>query len=282
MKQLSQLDILSFAIDLQAYLTLRSSEGNKKTIFGKYNKTDKLDASKKLLALLEGKDISFTDNEISIIRNGRLGNLCRKFAKKHGFTTLREFLKSIEFKDYTSKNISHDLKVDTNKCTEFLSNEIKNNNYTIKDDLWKNAKTVQADQTFLTKINGLIDLCYKFCKDQVDDEIFTKTPFHKWTLMDRYNNPPVMEFYVLGNFYYVSDRVPSNGELRSDNFLNIMKKNPNLNITSLIEEYPFDLIFMISECQQIVTKLKEMEMETKNSDKNKNLRALIFKKYYGY
>lgn len=278
MKQISELKILSFAIDLQAYMKLRSSEDNKKTIFGIYDKTDKLDASKKLLNLLEGKDIKFTDNEISILRNGRLGNLCRKFAKKHGFTTLREFLKSLEFKNYTSKNISHNLKVDTDEYTESLSKEIKNNNYTIKDDLWENAKTMQADHSFLTKIDGLIDLSYKFCKDQIDDEIFTKTPFHKWTLMGRYESPPVMEFNVLGNFYYVSDRVPSRGELRSDNLLNIMRKNPNLNITSLIEEYPFDLICMISESQQIVIEL----MKTETSDNNTKLRRSIFKKYYGY
>lgn len=278
MKHISELQILSFAIDLQAYMKLRSSEDNKKTIFGRYDKTDKLNVSKKLLTLLEGGDIKFTDNEISILRNGRLGNLCRKFAKKHGFTTLREFLKSIEFKNYTSKNISHNLKVDTDEYTESLSKEIKNNNYILKDDLWKNAKAMQVDQSLLTKIDGLIDLSYKFCKDQVNDEIFTKTPFNKWTLMGRYESPPVMEFNVLGNFYYVSDRFPSRGELRSDVFLNIIKKNPNLNITSLIEEYPFDLICMISESQEMVAKL----MDIKTSNNNKNLRKSIFKKYYGY
>lgn len=278
MKQISELQILSFAIDLQAYMKLRSSEDNKKTIFGRYNKTDKLDASNKLLTLLEGEDIKFTDMEISILRNGRLGNFCRKFAKKHGFTTLREFLKSIEFKNYTSKNISHNLKVDTHNYTKLLSENIKNNNYINKDDVWREVRTIQDDQSFSVKIDGLIDLCYDFCKDQIGDKIFIETPFHKWTLIDRYATPPVMEFKVLENFYYVSNRLSTNGELRSDVFLNIIKKHPNMNIQSLVEECPFDLICMISESQQLISGL--MTIET--SDKNKILRKSIFKKYYNY
>lgn len=278
MKQLSQLDILSFAIDLQAYLKLRSSEGNKHTIFGRYDKTDKLNASNKLLGLLEGKDTNFTDNEISTIRDGRLGNLCRRFAKKHGFLTLREFLQSLEFKDYTNKNISRDLKVNIDGYTKSLSENIKNMNYKTKDNLWEEARMLQSNQSFLTKIDGLIDLTYSFCKDQVSDKVFTETPFRKWILIARYKNPDMMEFNVLGNYYYVSDREATKGELRSDNFLNIMKNKPNLNITSLIEEYPFDIICMISESQELIFNLQNFE----TSNKNRDLRSSIFKKYYGY
>ena len=275
---MDQLKILAFAIDIQAYMKLRSSENNKNSIFGRYNKTEKLDASNKLLKLLQGENIILSSSDISTIRDGRLGNLCRTFAKHNGFATLRDFLKSEKLKQYTKENISNNLTVDVDKYSKYLSKQIKLDGYQSKDTVWSCAHEIQNPQPLMVKIDGLLDLCIGFCKEQVSDKTFIDTPFKYWELVSTYAEPSVMEFKVLGNFYYVSNRDPTRGELRSYIFLDIIKKNPNLNISSLMDKYPFDLVCMIAQSQKICVDLASKG----TSDRNRDLTKSMFKKYYQY
>jgi hypothetical protein len=279
MNQMNQLKILSFAIDIQAYMKLRSSENdNTNSIFGWYNKTEKLDASNKLLRLLEGENIVLSGSDISIIRNGRLGDLCRAFAKNNGFATLRDFLNSAELKQYTKENISSKLTVDVDDHAKYLSSQIKHGQYATRDKFYIESKKILKDIPLMARIDGLLDLCIGFCKEQVSDKIFTDTPFKDWEFVETYATPPVMEFKVLGNFYYISNRAPSRGELRAQNFLDMIKNYPNLTISTALYDHPFDFICIMAHAQQA-----NIDLAGKmTSSSNRILKESIFKKYYGY
>jgi hypothetical protein len=227
---------------------------------------------------LEGENIVLSSSDISIIRNGRLGDLCRAFAKNNGFATLRNFLNSAELKQYTRENISSKLAVDVDSHAKHLSSQIKSGQYATKDKLYIESKKIVKDMPLLTRVDGLLDLCIGFCKEQVSDKIFTDTPFKDWEFLGTYATPPVMEFEVLGNFYYISNRDPTRGELRGQVFLDMIKNYPNLTISTALYDHPVDFICMLANSQQATIDMAD-KMTSSN---NKTLKASIFKKYYGY
>jgi hypothetical protein len=282
--KIPEMDMLAFAIDIQAYIKFRSlQKGDKNSIFGQHTKTEKLDAAKKLFKLLQGEIIVFSRAEISTIRNGRLGDICRMHTKKKNrYHSLSDFLIYYRTNLYSEESRIEDLSVDVNHYTGCLSNRIKAGKYDSKKIVWAEARKMSSSRTLLDRIGTCIDLHLDLCKEQISDGIFTETPFKHWKLIERLDLPPVMKFNVLGNFYYISNRKSDNGELRHDVFLDIIKNNPSLNISTLLSEYPFDLVFLLAKNQELVDKLANIQGRHGNTSKNNQLRQSTFKKYYGY
>ena len=98
MNMLHDLDISYFIQDIENYIKIREQEGNKISFFGGYSKNDKLAVASKLLSFLKGLNVDFSNQEISILRNGRLGEICKKFAKGHGFSSVTNLFCSDNFK----------------------------------------------------------------------------------------------------------------------------------------------------------------------------------------
>ena len=108
--------LLKLKSKILGYILIREKENKYTSIFGRYSKQEKISAAQKLLQYLEIKETRngcyFTKHEISCIRDGRLGKICREFVKKNNiFKNVRDLLDN-ENKKYIILSNNIDLKYD--------------------------------------------------------------------------------------------------------------------------------------------------------------------------
>ena len=86
---LSLIGMVKFAIELQLYIFIRNSrpEHKKRSFFKGYSKTQKINAAKNLLSILEGQSYTYPISKtgINALLDGSLGVLCLKNTKLLGF-----------------------------------------------------------------------------------------------------------------------------------------------------------------------------------------------------
>jgi len=77
---------------IESYIDMRTLEPRKLNWYGRYNKDNKISAAESVISHILGNN-QMPLNQIDCARQGRLGDICRFFAKEYGYRRLDTFLK---------------------------------------------------------------------------------------------------------------------------------------------------------------------------------------------
>lgn len=243
-------NVVSFAFELQLYKKIRMSQGEhkKRSYFRGYSKTTKISAVNNLISILEGnKRTSLSGQDKNALRNGALGRLCSRYANLFNFRSRTEMFESKSLIQFCNSYLNQSLKFDDEDLHDDFNIKYMREEISKAYENKKNTKSYFANLPLSQRIDGIIDIKYDFCKNQLNDFIFMNTRFREWKLVKK--DADFLEFMVGSHVFYCSNRVPSTGEMRGNNLLMYMKNNPSSCMNDLADD-PTSLINYVL-CSQI-------------------------------